>query len=443
MIGDTLSHYKIIEKLGQGGMGEVFLAHDSTLDRKVALKFLPKELQEDPTAKKRFLREARSAAALDHPFICKIYEVGEAEEKSFIAMEYIQGMMLQDKLAKGPLPVREAVETAAEIAEALEAAHKNDIVHRDLKPSNIMVTPEGHVKVMDFGLAKRVTSVEGQDEEEITTKLTQDDSILGTVPYMSPEQLRRREVDARSDIFSFGVVLYEMLAGVHPFKKDGQIETANAILSETAPPLARYTENIPVLLQHTVKKMLAKDSDRRYQLIHDVTTDLGELLEESGESIQEVVSAAAIPAERQRWPTTLGMVVLTAIVTGVVIWSLIRPPLLPPIPLKQLVIPLPSTAPLAVETWRPAVALSPDGTRLVYVANRGGKRQLYLRQMDRLEVTPIAGTEGGLSPFFSPDGETVGFFVGYKLKKVSVSGGVPQTLASVPPVTRGASLGAG
>ena len=203
-------------------MGEVFLAQDTTLDRKVALKFLPEGLQEDPTARKRFLREAKSAAALDHPYISKIYEVGKPEEKSFIAMEYIQGMTLSRRLTETPLPLKKVLEISSEIAEALEAAHKQNIVHRDLKPSNIMLTPEGHVKVMDFGLAKRVTPVEGQDEEEITTKLTKDDSILGTVPYMSPEQLRGREVDARSDIFSFGVVLYEMLAGVHPLKKGGQ-----------------------------------------------------------------------------------------------------------------------------------------------------------------------------------------------------------------------------
>ena len=282
MIGTTISHYKVLEKIGEGGMGEVFLAQDTRLDRKVALKFLPEELQEDPAAQRRFLREAKSAAALDHPFICHIHEVGEAEGKSFIAMEYVQGGMLREKLAQGPMPVREAMETASEIAEALEAAHKANIVHRDLKPSNIMLTSEGHVKVMDFGLAKRVTSVEGQEEgeEEITTKLTKDDSILGTVPYMSPEQLRGHSVDARSDIFSFGVVLYEMLTGINPFKKGGQMETANAILSETAPSLTRYTEDVPVLLQHSVKKMLAKDRDRRYQSLHEVRTNLLEVLSE-------------------------------------------------------------------------------------------------------------------------------------------------------------------
>ncbi len=238
MIGQTISHYKITEKLGGGGMGVVYKAEDTRLGRNVALKFLPEELQQDSTARKRFLREARSAAALDHPFICKIYEVGEAEEKSFIAMEYIQGETLSQKLTEGPLPLKNALQMAIEIAEALNAAHKNDIVHRDLKPSNIMLTSDGHVKVTDFGLAKRVTPPDDQ-KEEITTALTREGSTLGTIPYMSPEQVRGQEVDTRSDIFSFGVVLYEMLAGVNPFSKGGHMDTAKAVLSDTAPPLTR------------------------------------------------------------------------------------------------------------------------------------------------------------------------------------------------------------
>ncbi len=277
MVGKTLSHYRVLEKIGQGGMGEVYLALDTTLDRKVALKFLPEELQQDSTAKRRFLREAKSAAALDHPYICHIHEVGEAEGKSFISMEYIPGQTLSQKLTEGPLPLKNALQMATEIAEALNAAHKKDIVHRDLKPSNVMLTSDGHVKVTDFGLAKRVTPSDDQ-AEEITTALTREGSTLGTIPYMSPEQLKGERVDARSDIFSFGVVLYEMLAGVHPFKKGGHMETAKAVLIDTAPPLTRYTEEIPVLLQHTVTKMLAKEPDQRYQSIHEVRTNLGQLL---------------------------------------------------------------------------------------------------------------------------------------------------------------------
>ncbi len=301
MIGQTISHYKITEKLGGGGMGVVYKAEDTRLGRNVALKFLPEELQQDSTAKKRFLREAKSAAALDHPYICKIYEVGEEEGQSFISMEYIPGQTLSQKLTEGPLPLKNALQTAVEVAEALEAAHKNDIVHRDLKPSNIMLTPEGHVKVMDFGLAKRVTPPEGQ-EEEITTVLTKQGSTLGTVPYMSPEQVRGQEVDTRSDIFSFGVVLYEMLAGVHPFKKGGQIETANAVLSETAAPLSRYADDISGLLQHTVKKMLAKEPDRRYQLIHEVRTDLGDLIDEFDTTLAKPTTASPIGVTRASQP---------------------------------------------------------------------------------------------------------------------------------------------
>ncbi len=275
MVGKTISHYNILEKIGQGGMGEVFLAQDTTLDRKVALKFLPEEMQQDPTARTRFLREAKSAAALDHPFICKIYEVGEAQDRTFIAMEYIQGMTLQEKLAEGPLPVGDVLETAWEIADALEGAHRGGIVHRDLKPSNVMLIPEGHIKVMDFGLAKRVTP-EGE-EEDVSTVLTQDGAAVGTVPYMSPEQVRGRPLDTRSDIFSFGVVLYEMVTGVHPFKKDSIMDTAQTILSATPPPIARYVHDVSELLQDTIRKMLAKDPEERYQTVKGLIIDLRRL----------------------------------------------------------------------------------------------------------------------------------------------------------------------
>ena len=218
MIGQTISHYQILEKLGEGGMGEVYLAQDTgLLDRKVALKFPSAEMQKDEAAKKRFLREAKSAAALDHPYVCHIHEVGEDGDQSFIAMEYVAGQSLKDLLTKGPLEMQDALQKAVEIAEALEAAHEKGIIHRDLKPANIMLTPEGHVKVMDFGLAKRLVKGGDSDEETVSSTLTDTGATLGTLPYMSPEQVRGQDVDSRSDIFSFGVVPYEMLTGVHPF----------------------------------------------------------------------------------------------------------------------------------------------------------------------------------------------------------------------------------
>ncbi|MDA2925329.1 protein kinase, partial [Acidobacteria bacterium AH-259-L09] len=446
MIGQTVSHYKILEKLGEGGMGEVFLAQDTLLDRKVALKFLPDFMQQDPTARKRFLREAKSAAALDHPFICKIYETGEAEGKDFISMEYVQGTTLKEKLAEGPLALKGALRKAAEIAEALEAAHKHDIVHRDLKPSNIMLTPEGHVKVMDFGLAKRLVPVEGlgSQEQTISASLTKMGATLGTLAYMSPEQFRGEDVDTRSDIFSFGVTLYEMLTGVHPFKKGTSLETANAMLNEVAAPLFRHMNEVPPVLQHTVRKMLAKEADRRYQLVHDVGTNLQELINEMADPSIQTKEAGIRPFEatgvpmgkpagerswRRAMLVGLLALVVGTIAAGVAFWSLKRPT---PHPLKKLAITFPPTAPLARSSFRPNLAISPDGSRIVYCANRDGTLQLYLRLIDQLEATPIPGTEGALAPFFSADGEWVGFYAGGKLKKVSLRTGASLTLCDGP-----------
>ena len=233
--GTAVRHYEIREKIGRGGMGEVFLARDTKLDRLVALKFLPVELQSDATARARFLREAKTAASIDHPYICKIYELGEFLGESFISLEYVEGEMLQTRLSESPLPVDEAVSTALEIAEALAEAHERGVVHRDLKPSNIMLTRDGHVKVMDFGLAKHLAA-RGEASEEVTqTDLTGAGSTLGTVPYMSPEQLKGEEVNGRSDLFSFGILFFEMLAGVHPFRKPNAIETVGAILHGDPP----------------------------------------------------------------------------------------------------------------------------------------------------------------------------------------------------------------
>jgi serine/threonine protein kinase len=206
LIGQTHSHYRIEKKIGEGGMGEVFLAHDTSLNRKVALKFLPPSMQQDPEAHKRFLREARSAAALDHPCICGIHEVGEFEGKEYIVMEYVDGRTLMDKLRRGRLPVNQALQIGIEVAEALQVAHSKGIVHRDLKPSNIMLTKTGHAKVMDFGLAKQVALAADGESSEQSVSLTHTGVTLGTLAYMSPEQVRGGVVDARSDIFSFGVV---------------------------------------------------------------------------------------------------------------------------------------------------------------------------------------------------------------------------------------------
>lgn len=277
-IGESVSRYRILDKIGEGGMGEVFLAQDTSLERRVALKFLPQEMRVDTVARKRFLREAKSAATLHHPHICVVHEAGEVDGAPFIVMEYVEGESLKERLARGPLPLEQALRLAAEMAEALAEAHARQIIHRDLKPANVMLTRAGHVKVMDFGLAKRLLSA-GQmsTEEETLTELTQAGTTLGTLAYMSPEQLQGQSADHRSDIFSFGVMLYEMLTGIHPFRRNVGMATAAAILSEDPAPLAPHAPEIPEELAELVSEMLAKVPAQRIQAMSAIHKRLGRI----------------------------------------------------------------------------------------------------------------------------------------------------------------------
>jgi eukaryotic-like serine/threonine-protein kinase len=280
MIGKAISHYKIAEKIGEGGMGVVYLAHDTSLDRKVAVKFLPDFLKHDETARKRFVREARSAAALDHPFICAIHEVGEAEGKSFIVMEYLEGQTIRDRMTQGSVPLKQAMLWAVEIAEALAVAHEKGIIHRDLKPANIMLLRTGHTKVMDFGLAKQVSGTEQFGSQETTlTGLTREGTTVGTLPYMSPEQVQGKTVDLRSDLFSFGIVIYEMLTGINPFKRDSGFDTAEAILRDVPAPISNYRKDAPQSLVALINKLLAKDAKDRYQQAREVADNLIKILD--------------------------------------------------------------------------------------------------------------------------------------------------------------------
>ena len=279
MIGNIIAHYKILKKLGEGGMGEVYLAYDTELDRKVALKFLPTQYTSDPEIKTRFKREAKAAAALNHPNIITVYEVGEYENRSYIAMEYVEGQSLAELLDKEgkDLSFERIRDIATQVCEGLSKAHEADIVHRDIKPANILIDKDGRVKLADFGLAK----LKGM------SKLTKEASTLETVRYMSPEQTRGEEVDFRSDIFSLGVVLYEMIAGQLPFRGNYEAAVVYSIMNEEPEPLARYKAGVPAALQMIVDKVLRKDPRTRYQSAADMGADL-KALEKGGVSSIEV-----------------------------------------------------------------------------------------------------------------------------------------------------------
>ncbi len=272
--GDTITHYEILSLLGKGGMGEVYLAQDTNLKRSVALKVLPLVSAHDEHAQKRLLREAQTAATLDHPNICAIYEVGEENARGYIAMQYVEGETLDARMKRGHLSANDALGIASQVADALAEAHRRNLVHRDIKPSNIMITSRGHARVLDFGLAKTTDNMKGSSEDETMSMLSTPGMILGTVAYMSPEQVRGEHVDERTDIFSFGIVLYEMLSGARPFAHDSAAETIGAILHTQPPGLSSIDSEIPQALEHVVGKCLAKNKEHRYQNMREVADDL-------------------------------------------------------------------------------------------------------------------------------------------------------------------------
>jgi serine/threonine protein kinase/Tol biopolymer transport system component len=434
--GSRLGVFEIQELIGAGGMGRVYRARDARLGRDVAIKVLPDEVSADPERRARFEREAKAVSILNHPHICTLYDVGYEDGTFFLVLEHLEGETLAERLKKGPLPLKTALEVAIQIADALDAAHRRGIVHRDLKPGNVMVTREG-VKLLDFGLAKKKghTSEIPEDSRRSThpMPLTGAGSFLGTVQYMAPEQLEGKDVDARADHFAFGAVLYEMLTGRRAFEGGSQASLIAAILQSDPPPPSKLQSLSPPELDRLVATCLAKDPDERWQSARDVERELEWI---ARQSIQNVELKGMTP---RRTALALAAVLLIgATLPGVVFWSFTgtSPPTV-----TRFVVSLPESDRLVSEVGRP-LALSPDGRTLVYAASHDGKIQLYRRSLAEFGPFLIAGTEGGRAPFFSPDGEWIGFEVGRTLRKVPVMGGHAVTLCESPGSIRGASWGA-
>ena len=442
--GSRLGPYEILAPLGAGGMGEVYRARDTRLSREVAIKVLPSELSSDSQRLLRFEQEARSASALNHPNIVTVYDVGRADSTAYLAMELVEGKTVGALIASGPIPMRRLLAVAAQVAEGLAKAHSAGIVHRDLKPENLMVSDDGFVKILDFGLAKFVEGPSAPASRLPTQARpqTQSGTVLGTVGYMSPEQAGGQPLDFRSDHFSLGSILYEMATGKRAFERATAVDTLSAILHEEPEPIARVNSATPVPLRWIVERCMAKDPRERYASTVDLARDLASVKEH----ISELSGGEAVlePGTRPRKrPLKAWAGAALALLLGVAGGFLLRgrrAEALAPRPLVRLSMTFPpGESPVLAES--PFLALSPDGSRLVYVGDGPQGRRLYMRSMDRFEVTPIPWTDGGVGPFFSLDGQWLGFWADRKLKKVSLAGGRPLTICDAP-VLRGASWGA-
>jgi Tol biopolymer transport system component len=433
--GQRLGPYEIKAPLGAGGMGEVWRARDTRLDREVAIKVLPAGLAQDEQFFKRFDREAKVISSLSHPNICTLFDVGDAAASDgssalhYLVMEYLEGEALADRLQKGPLPLHDVLKYGQQIASALDAAHRQGITHRDLKPGNVMLTRSG-AKLLDFGLAKTAAEAgaEGDGHTHLPTEakpLTQAGTILGTFQYMSPEQLEGQEADARTDIFALGAVLYEMATGLRAFQGKTKTSLIAAIVKEQPRPIAEAQPLTPEALQHVVDKCLAKDPEDRWQSALDVASEL-RWISSAGSQAGVAAPITSARARRSRLlaaAAIAGWAVATlAVVTTARVWSLLRD--------ATRV----TQADLAEETaivWDAPLAVSPDG-RGIAIETPGTTSQLAIRDLSNGELKRLAGTEGASYPFWAPDGHALGFFAGGKLKTVNAETGAIQTICDAP-----------
>jgi serine/threonine protein kinase/Tol biopolymer transport system component len=441
--GSRIGPFEILAPLGRGGMGEVFRARDTRLRREVAIKVLPEEFARDPERRSRFAREAQLLAALNHPNVATLYGVEEAAGGVYIVMELVEGQGLELRLAGGALPLDETLAVASQVAAGLEAAHGIGIVHRDLKPSNVKVRTDGTVKVLDFGLArvaKGTAETDASRSPTVTSGGTGTGIVLGTAAYMSPEQARGRPLDRRTDVFSFGCLLFECLTGQRAFRGETISDTMAAVLTaepdwDALPPEA----SIP--LKTLLRRCLQKDPARRLRDIGDARLEIEEIRAEgSGARVSEVPHEGA-PSGRIRTPALWGLAGLLA--GGLVVFAGMRAigrggETLPGQPVRA-VLPMPESLQVQFE-FQPNVAISPDGTTVVFFGrSEKSGRGFYRQRLSGGEAVRIPGTDGGMSPFFSPDGHWLGFTTANELKKVAPSGGEPIRVVELPPVSCGAT----
>ena len=454
MVGHTISHYRILEKLGEGGMGAVYKAEDTKLERAVALKFLPAHLLGNEDVRKRFAREAKAAASLDHPNICTVHEIDEYEGKAFISMSLIEGESLDQKISAGPLKLEEALSIAQQVTKGLEAAHKRGIVHRDIKPENIMVGEDGHVTVMDFGLAQLTEA----------SRLTRTDETVGTVAYMSPEQTEGSGTDQRTDIWSLGVVLYEMITGQKPFKGDYDKAVMYSILNEEPEPLTALRTGVPMELELLVSKCLAKGAEERYQHTGELVLDLRALRKKLGsgrstllkgpvrrqtaaaeptsavDSSELPATAASDPAaSREVAPMRKYRLAWVAAAAGAALAVLslaysflrLREAEPPAVPLRHFSIAPAAPVRAVSAAGESALAISPDGNRIAFT-EEGPDGRIWILDLERNRSRALGGTEGARAPFWSPDGNYIAYAVGDDLAKVSLEDGQSVTVCSLP-----------
>jgi eukaryotic-like serine/threonine-protein kinase len=430
--GTRLGHYSIVSAIGAGGMGEVYLAQDARLRRRVALKLLPSHLAMDEAAGKRLLREARAAATLEHPNICTVYEVGEADGRGFIAMQYVEGNTLADRLKQAPLELKAAISIGAQIANAVSEAHRHGIVHRDIKPQNVMLSAANHATVLDFGLAKAAAPAD--EASQTATVLTEAGVVSGTLLYMSPEQARAEVVDERSDVFSFGIVLYELVARAHPFAHDSWADTLAAILTRDPRPVAIP---IPSELGRILRKCLEKDRARRYQTMRDVATDLENLAQEMSTASQEAPRPATATASvRRRTLRSLWLGIAVIVVLGAAVAAIIWSKNEKPAPVQSGYEAITDFTDSAT-----APALSPDGRMVTFI--RGGSwfmtttGQIYVKMLPNGEAVRLTDdSRPKFAPTFSADGSRVAYTsvaphangLSWDTWTVPVSGGTPTRL---------------